>query len=73
MDAACFLPPKCWTDMNKRPEMLVQACRRDIVDLMPREQRILTELAWQAVSQAWHDSHRTPVFYNYALGKAGFP
>jgi hypothetical protein len=53
------------------PDLLLQACRRDILDLMPREQRILTELAWQAVSQAWHDTHRTPVFYNYALGKAG--
>jgi hypothetical protein len=39
---------------------------------MPSEQKILTELAWDAVRQARHDKHRTPVFYNYALGTLGF-
>ena len=38
------------SNTNSDAAVLMKACRRDIVDLFPSEQKLLTEIAWDCVT-----------------------
>merc|ERR1711962_596999 len=46
---------------------LLQVCRRDIVDLFPKNQKRITENAWNTVKKVTLTEPRDVVVYNYAL------